>query len=100
MLCLFSNCAPFSTCVVGEGTKNSTLWSPAKGLLQTNTPQLAWPTNGEDDFMTNTWVQLVPPQARSLPGSASQASATPSTGLPSISCGAFKKEQCKPIFKK
>ena len=42
MLCLFSNCAPFSTCVVGEGTKNSTLWSPAKGLLQTNTAQLAW----------------------------------------------------------
>ena len=98
MLCLFSNCAPFSTCVVGEGTKNSTLWSPAKGLLQTNTPQLAWMPSLQMGKMT--WVQLVPPQARSLPGLASQASATPSTGLPSISCGAFKKEQCKPIFKK
>ena len=33
MLCLFSSCAPFSTFEVGEVTKSSTLWSPAKVLM-------------------------------------------------------------------
>ena len=78
MLCFFSNCAPFSTFEAGEVTKSSTLRLPAWALLL---PSAVKELVGEPDYMTITWVQLVPPHASSLPGLGSQASATPRTGL-------------------